>query len=149
LIKAVQKSDRSSRNGKPVYGRSKAPVTTNPATPKPVKRSNSVKTSSKLANGSKTLPRSHSVREKAGVKKAGSSTENTVQSRSQTLPRPAKKTVPETRSPSRPSNINLTAGPGTRKMGKSGSQQPQNQQCKLHPEQGTSMWMNGKAWWYK
>lgn len=111
---AVKKSDRYVKQSRPVNnGTAKAP-----AGNKMVKRSNSTKTRAKSPDAkSKTLPRSNSVRQKSDVAKAGSKSSGTAQNKSQTLPRP-KKTEQGVRSPSRPSNINLAAGPGPRKMGK-------------------------------
>ena len=77
-----------------------------------VKRSESMKTKSRVKSGSQTLPRSKSMRQKGSASSKAGNQEASSMSKSQTL------TKQGTKSPRRPIDINLSAGPGQRKMGK-------------------------------
>ncbi|XP_045197337.2 WD repeat-containing protein 47-like isoform X1 [Mercenaria mercenaria] len=121
-VAATKKVDKNSRKSKAVSNGTLKPASKEPGTNKPLSRSLSARNGAKSSDAkSKTLPRSNSVRQKPEAK-PGTRPDSTVQKKSQTLPRP-KKTEQGTKSPSRPNNINLAAGPGPRKMGKTVAKQ--------------------------
>lgn len=118
LIIAARKVNKNGKRGQPGNNAASKATSKEPGTSGRINRSNSTRTVTKPSSGSRTLPRSNSVRHSSEGVKPGTKTERSIQTKSQTLPRP-KKTVQGTKSADRPSNINLAAGPGPRKMGKS------------------------------
>ncbi|XP_060569933.1 WD repeat-containing protein 47-like isoform X1 [Ruditapes philippinarum] len=122
-VKAAKKVDKNVRKSKPANTSSTKTTSKDIGSKRPLSRSQSTRNGTKPSDiKSKTLPRSHSVRQKSDVAKPGTRPDSTAQNKSQTLPRP-KKTEQGSKSPSRPNNINLAAGPGPRKMGKAALKQ--------------------------
>jgi hypothetical protein len=123
LNTAAKKVDKNVRKSKPANTSSTKTTSKDIGSKRPLSRSQSTRNGTKPSDvKSKTLPRCHSVRQKSDVAKPGTKPDSTAQNKSQTLPRP-KKTEQGSKSPSRPNNINLAAGPGPRKMGKAALKQ--------------------------
>ncbi|KAL4219539.1 hypothetical protein ACF0H5_022115 [Mactra antiquata] len=115
-----KKVDKNKKNGKPATSTASPKLSNNKesGTNKPVYRSNSMKTIRHPPGSSKTLSRANSMKQKQGNTSNAAQQPETPKN-SQTLPRPKKNGANTTaKSPNRPNNINLAAGPGPRKTGK-------------------------------